>query len=154
MRKLFLPLIAVLLLAASCTEEGDTYIYDGAYVYVEYPEVKGSYWQYDEERVAGTNYTTPCLYYEYNNEHINQSMIDNSFVMAYYVDEYSNDVALPYNFIYTDASGNPHTATISYKVSLGTVKLIVESADDTYDALQYFLIGMPMNFKICMMVND
>lgn len=155
MKKFLLPLLSVLILglASSCTEEGDTFIYDGAYVYVEYPNVAGSGWQAEIELLPGGVYTTHSLYYDYFNEHIDQNMIENSFVMAYYY-ENGYDIALPANFVYTDVNNGEHTATIRYVVAEGVVRIIIESNDNTYDALQMYLRSIdPMYFKICMMVN-
>ena len=154
-RKFLLPLLSLLILglATSCEEEGDTFIYDGAYVYVEYPDVAGSNWTPEIELQPNNYYVTHCLYYDYFNEHIDQNMIENSFVTAYYY-ENNYDIALPANFVYTDVNGGEHTATIRYVVAQGVVRIIIESNDGTYDALQMYLRSIdPMYFKICMMVN-
>ncbi|MBQ4377037.1 MAG: hypothetical protein II793_05035 [Bacteroidales bacterium] len=157
MKKLIFPLIALLFLATSCIEDEPDIIqnvYQGSYVYVEYPEVAASDWTNEIEIISATTHRTSCLYYEYRNQYIDDNMIQNSFVLVYSL-QGERDVALPVTFTYTDGTGAEHTGLIQYNVAEGVVRIVIVSLDGTYDALTQWLDAQgKMVFKVCMMIND
>ena len=149
MKKLILiPVLAVLCLLSGCTKE-EVYISQGSYVYTEYPQVAVNQWVADNLLFDDGTYTTNYWYCEYANQHIDKNMIENSFILTYFVDENGRDVPLP--TVIKDATAT-HSALIRYDVEEGKVTFIVESLDNSYATLGSWL-PETMSFKVCMMVN-
>ena len=117
-----------------------------SYVYTEYCTVNPNDWHW--------NANITQLEYSYYNEYIDESMIDRSFVLVYFLetsgDEQGVDVPLP-AIIYS--ADGLHSGRIRYDVRKGEVRLIVESIDGDNSALLAMLNNSAMNFKICMMIN-
>lgn len=151
MKKLFLlPLVAVLFAMVGCTKEETVIVQSSAYVYTEYPQVKANEWVPSYDLHPDGTYTTNYLYYIYENGYINQNLLNDSFVLTYYIDDNNYDVPLP--AVITSADGL-HSAVIRYDIQLGSVTFILESLDGDYTALQSF-IPATMSFKVCMMINQ
>ena len=146
---LFIPLVALLFATMGCTKEETVVVRNNTYVYTEYPQVNSNEWTASYNLRPDRTYTTNYLYYTYTNAYIDEYLVNNSFVLTYYVDENGYDVPLP--AIIRSADGN-HSAIIRYDVQLGSVTFILESIDGDYTALQNF-IPATMSFKVCMMIN-
>lgn len=150
MKKLFLlPLVALLLAMVGCTKEETVIVQSDSYVYTEYPQVKANEWAAEYTLYDDATYSTKYWYYTYYNEYINEYLLNNSFVLTYYVDEHNYDVPLPTVIKSPDGL---HSALIRYDVQAGSVTFIVESLDGDYNALQNYIPSV-MSFKVCMMIN-
>lgn len=151
MKKLFLlPLVALLFATVGCTKEETVIVQSSAYVYTEYPQVRANEWTPSFDLHDDGTYTTNYLYYTYENGYISENLLEDSFVLTYYIDDHNYDVPLP--AVIKSADGL-HSALIRYDIQLGSVTFILESLDGDYTALQNF-IPASMTFKVCMMINQ
>lgn len=150
MKKLFLlPLVALLFATTGCTKEETVLVQSNTYVYTEYPQVNASEWTPSYNLHGDGTYTTNYLYYTYQNPYISERLLNDSFVLTYYIDDNNYDVPLP--AVIKSADGL-HSAIIRYDIQMGSVTFILESIDGDYTALQNF-IPATMSFKVCMMMN-
>ena len=150
MKKLFLlPFVALLFATVGCTKEETVLVQSSAYVYTEYPTVNANEWVASYNLHPDQTYTTNYLYYTYQNPYISERLLNDSFVLTYYIDDNNYDVPLP--AVIRSADGL-HSAIIRYDIQLGSVTFILESIDGDYNALLNF-IPTTMSFKVCMMMN-
>lgn len=156
MKKLFiLPILVLTLFVSSCQkEEIIQNIYQGSYVFTEYASVAWDQWSASLVPTApgASTWKTDYLYYTYTDAHIDQDLVENSFVAAYLVDAEDCDVQLPLVRTYVDGGGVTHTYSISYKVGLGKVMFIVDAVDKNYDNIVDYLPDVTA-FKVCMVKN-
>ena len=169
MKKLILPLLGIMLLAASCGKESDNmvtnkyYVVDGDYVFVDYITVAANTnaWQREIEIIDNTTHRTVSLYYEcsprYSNSDdivIDSKMIESSYVVAYWLNN-DYDTPLPKEFSFYDNNNVEHRARFSYVVSENALRIICESLDGDWEALLKYLNSQTIYFKYgCHIVND
>ena len=158
MKKILFSLFALVFLLTGCKKEPDVYvtnitnITEGSTVYTEYADIYRTDWtEYDEDGDGYTDY----IYASYENENIDENLINNSFVLCYWIDPEGRDVALPYPYKYYSSDGNvtkEHIAIIRYDVEPYYTNFMIEALDGDYYTLER-AIGQKMSFKGCMMLN-
>lgn len=158
MKKILFSLFALVFLLTGCKKDPDVYvtnitnITEGTTVYTEYPVINRTDWtEYDENGDGVVDY----IYASYENEYIDEDLINNSFVIVYWIDDMGRDVALPYPYKYYSTDGNvtkEHTAIIRYDVEQNYSNFMIEALDGDYYTLER-AIGQNMCFKVCMMLN-
>lgn len=143
MKKLLLPLIAVLLLATGCRkEEIIVQEFNGSKLSTVYYDVAYGQWQRDM--------LPEYLYFDASVPELDESSLVDGFTLVYYVDQNNYDNPLPKIYSFNDVYGNPHEFVVRYDISEGKVGFILESRDGDYGAL---LAAIPdkMAFKVCVM---
>lgn len=107
MKKLFLPLIVVVLLFSSCR--------DKAHILTYYYEVAPSEWT----AYFPNNDTTAAAEYYYStwrNIDITPDVIANGVTLVYYIDDFDRDNLLPYTTYFLDNNGIPHQERMEYDI--------------------------------------
>lgn len=140
MRKLLLPLVALILLTAGCEKN---------HVFTYYYTVKPNQWE--APRDANGNYDLNSYRYScWQNADITYDVIDNGFVLAYYCAPTHLDEMLPYTIYYND-NGYYYQQRIEFDIEPGFIYFILKDTDFGIDnSMQN--IG-PMEFKVCVYRN-
>lgn len=146
MKKLLLPLIAMVVLLSGCGEK--------AHVLTRYYNVHSDQWDTAITTFDDGTYQTNYYYSEWENIDITPDVIDGGVVLVYYIDEDNRDNLLPFTInhdAYYDDNGNlrDYQERIEYDIERGKVTFKIcptdfGAADINKDA---------MRFKVCVIRN-
>ena len=121
MKKLLLPMLAAFVMLTGCGEK--------ARVITSYYTVNPSQWEAAVTLNADNTYTTDYYYSEWENIDIDEEVIMNGVVMAYYIDGNGRDNILPYTLYFTDDNGEPYQERIEYDIEQGRVTFKIKDTD-------------------------
>lgn len=135
LKKLVLPLLAVMALVfSSCNDK------PAAFIESYYVTVKPGDWS----RQTDMGY----LYTECPLNALDGRVIDNGFVSCYFIDQYGYDNQLPYLLPYYTDDGL-FWENIRYDVSQGKITFIIQESDMFTD----LTVNNDMKFKVCVVKN-
>ncbi len=132
MKKLLLPLIAMVVLFSGCGEK--------AHIITSYYQVHSDQW---DLMTDGSYY-----YSEWSNSDITPDVINEGVVLAYYIDDDNRDNLLPYTLYFTD-NGTPYQERIEYDIERGKITFKVKTSDFGPTTVNTRL----MRFKVCVIRN-
>lgn len=146
MKKLLLPLVAMVLLFAGCTEK--------AHIITNYYNVHNDQWDAAITTYPDGTYTTNYYYSEWENVDITPDVIDEGIVLVYYIDDNNRDNLLPYTLNhepYVDDNGNQvyYQERIEYDIERGKITFKVCPTDFGVAEVNSDL----MRFKVCVIRN-
>ena len=143
MKKFLLPLVAMVMLLAGCSEK--------ARVITSYYTVQPDKWQVATAVDGSNNLYVDYVYSTRENIDITPEVIDNGVVLVYMIDKDGRDNLLPYTFYFTDANGNNYQERFEYDVQTGLITFKFKDSDfNTYQSLQN--IGT-LEFKVSVIGN-
>ena len=143
MKKLLLPMLAAFVMLTGCGEK--------ARVITSYYTVNPSQWEAAVTLNADNTYTTDYYYSEWENIDIDEEVIMNGVVMAYYIDGNGRDNILPYTLYFTDDNGTPYQERIEYDIEQGRITFKIKDTDfNTAESMAN--IGT-MKFKVSVIRN-
>ena len=143
MKKLILPILAAFVMLTGCSEK--------ARVITSYYEVSPNQWEYATTLNADRTYTIDYAYSAWENIDIDEEVIMNGVVMAYYIDNNGRDNILPYTLYFTDDNGAPYQERIEYDIEQGRVTFKIKDTDfNTAESMAN--IGT-MKFKVSVIRN-
>lgn len=143
MKKFLLPIIAGLLLFASCSEKPT--------IMTSYYTVEKGDWDRMIRTTSDSTYIVDYYYSAWENRDITLEALDYGFVLAYYIDEDGRDNILPYTRYYLDDNGVPYQERIEYDLSEGVITFKIKDSDFQTDQ-SYANLGT-MHFKVSVMAN-
>lgn len=116
LKKFFLPMVAILLLAVGCRPDPIV------------PRVEASYYDiqpYQWQVNAGETF----YYVECNCPQITKSVIEQGIINVYYIDQYGYDNQLPYVLPYYNDDNELFWENLRYDVGEGKVTFILQESD-------------------------
>ncbi|MBP5326827.1 MAG: hypothetical protein J6Y98_02805 [Bacteroidales bacterium] len=143
MKKFLLPLIALVMLLAGCSEK--------ARVITSYYTVQPNKWQLATAVDGSGNLYVDYAYSTWENIDITPEVIDNGVVLVYMIDQDGRDNLLPYTFYFTDPTGKNYQERFEFDVQTGLITFKFKDSDfNTTQSLQN--IGT-LEFKVSVIGN-
>ena len=121
MKKLFLPIIAAVLLFSGCQERSR--------VMTSYYKVDSNDWSVLSTMNADSTYTVQYVYSSWENYDITPEVIEGGVVLVYYIDEDGRDNILPYTLYYLDENGVPYQERFEYDIEPGIITFKFKDTD-------------------------
>lgn len=143
MKKLILPILAAFVMLTGCSEK--------ARVITSYYTVNPNQWEYATTLNSDRTYTIDYAYSAWENIDIDEEVIMNGVVMAYYIDDSGRDNILPYTLYFTDDNGIPYQERIEYDIEQGRITFKIKDTDFNTDQ-SMANIGT-MKFKVSVIRN-
>ena len=143
MKKFILPMLAAFVLLTGCGEK--------ARVITSYYTVKANQWEPSIDLSADGSATVNYYYSIWENIDIDDEVIMNGVVMAYYLDDDGRDNILPYTLYFVDDNGVPFQERIEYDIEPGKITFKIKDTDFNTQA-SMANIGT-MKFKVSVIRN-
>lgn len=143
MKKLILPILAAFVMLTGCSEK--------ARVITSYYEVSPNQWEYATTLNADRTYTIDYAYSAWENIDIDEEVIMNGVVMAYYIDNNGRDNILPYTLYFTDGNGTPYQERIEYDIEQGRITFKIKDTD--FNTAESMANVGTMKFKVSVIRN-
>lgn len=122
-----------------------------ARVITSYYTVNPSQWEAAVTLNADNTYTTDYYYSEWENIDIDEEVIMNGVVMAYYIDGNGRDNILPYTLYFTNDNGVHYQERIEYDIEQGRVTFKIKDTD--FNTAQSMANIGTMKFKVSVIRN-
>ena len=100
-----------------------------ARVITSYYTVNPNQWEYATTLNADRTYTVNYAYSAWENIDIDDEVIMNGVVMAYYIDNDGRDNILPYTLYFLDDNGIPYQERIEYDIEPGRITFKIKDTD-------------------------
>ncbi|MBQ9474054.1 MAG: hypothetical protein IJU81_06560 [Bacteroidales bacterium] len=145
MKKYLLPLLAAaVVLLAGCSNK--------TRVITSYYNVGPNQWDAHLNDNGDGTFTPDYYYSEWTNEDITPEVVENGYVLVYYVDGAGRDNQLPYVLPYYDEDQDAYyMENIRFDVKEGRIRFIIEDSDfGTYNSVQFIQQKeRTLQFKVC-----
>lgn len=119
MKKLLLPILAMVFLMAGCQKN---------HVFTTYYTVEPDKWEKSITTYDDGTYVINYYYSAWRNADITKNVIDNGFVLAYLCTDSGYDELLPYTTYFSD-NGNLYQERIEFDIRPGEIDFIIKDND-------------------------